>query len=329
MFHRILGHTVSRFTQRGMSSPLAFKNKESDENKENIHQGKVIANTDVTHDDQVHHVLLQVQNDSFTWKSGQAVQVVIDAPVHEAGKGKPDQEKEPPHIREYSIASPYVPKGPLAVLVRRFKDGEYLGKASNPLCDAKDGDSIQLKAPKNNALVLRDQGQKNMVAICSGTGIAPILSYLPIRKEIPASTVILYGVRDEQNFLMRKEIEDFAYHTPNAKALIAYSGEVTPEGLMEKKNPAKSQEKKSSLNNLPDVGYRKKAYIQDMVLERKENILNMLEDGNTYFLFCGGPNALKGLEKALTEICAETKGPSWETRKQSLIEQGRWNVESA
>ena len=126
---RSLNFTVG-FKNIAATNPASEKNIAKDtQEKKDVFVGKVIANKDITQDDQVHRVVFDVQ-DKFTWENGQAVGIATNAPSDDALKGKPGKENDK-HTREYSIASAYQSKGPLATIVRRFNPIDFPGRASN------------------------------------------------------------------------------------------------------------------------------------------------------------------------------------------------------
>jgi ferredoxin--NADP+ reductase len=92
---------------------------------------------------------------------------------------------EDSHMREYSIySSP--DESDLKVLFKSIQDGEVSPK----LAKAKPGDRLQIQGPFGNFLL--PDGNKNILCIATGTGIAPFRSYIGATSE--HSFTLFHGV---------------------------------------------------------------------------------------------------------------------------------------
>ncbi len=128
---------------------------------------------------EVRHLTFQLPNGGFPFVEGQSIGVLAPGP-HAFGN--------PYHLRLYSIASPREGEdrkpGTLSICVRRCfyiddVSGErYPGKASNFLCDAQVGDTIQIAGPYGSRFEMPKDDRANLLMIGTGTGIAPFRAFV-------------------------------------------------------------------------------------------------------------------------------------------------------
>ena len=98
-----------------------------------------------------------------------------------------DANGKPHKLRLYSIASSapgdYGDGKTVSLCVKRVvyndEDGnEVRGVCSNHLCDLKAGDEVKITGPCGTAMLLPDDPNANIIMLATGTGIAPMRSFL-------------------------------------------------------------------------------------------------------------------------------------------------------
>ncbi len=125
-------------------------------------------------DAEVRHLVLKLPEGSIAGLEGQSIGVLPPGP-REFGN--------PYHLRLYSIASPREGENHaanlLSICVRRcfyiddISGERYPGKASNFLCDARPGDTIQITGPYGSPFTVPTDESCNLLMVGVGTGIAP------------------------------------------------------------------------------------------------------------------------------------------------------------
>jgi len=142
--------------------------------------------------------------DDFSFKPGQylTVKQVID---HEEVR------------RAYSICSD---SNKLSIAVRKI-DG---GKMSNFLTTVKQGDSLEVTPPNGNFILSE---KKNIVAICAGSGITPILSMIKSKlKEESSFFTLVYGNKTKNSTMFYDELKELeSLYSSNFKIHWVYSQE--------------------------------------------------------------------------------------------------------
>jgi ferredoxin--NADP+ reductase len=288
-------------------------------------EAEVVRNEVVAQD--VHHIVFKVDS-KLKWKPGQCIKVKCpDSIKNNAGDG--------PHIAAYSIFNHYDPeKQELELLVKRLikpdpNGGEpYLGRCSNYLCDSKPGSKVKLFGPENDTLVLpdpKDEPDINVVAVCGGTGLAPIHAELKDRMQSNGTTMLFHGVKNPDNYPYGEELEQIALSTAKMKLFIRFSDKENGLEKASKDNPADTEPLGL---NVPDVNYRYGGYIQASIVEQGREVIKMLEKPDTYFLFCGSNPMLEGTVNALRDAC-NALGKDWDSLYHTLLAEGRWRVEAA
>ncbi len=151
--------------------------------------------------------------DSFEFKAGQFV--TMDLPVHE---------KRLHRWRSYSIAN--APgEGNVLEFCIVFLEG---GLATRYFFEeVKVGATLRFKGP-DGGFVLPENLDKQIVMVCTGTGVAPFRSMLGDidRRRIPFRHIhLIFGARYENGILYRKEFEELQQKWPNFRYDIALSRE--------------------------------------------------------------------------------------------------------
>lgn len=164
--------------------------------------------------------LLQVPElPSFDFKPGQFI--TMDLPIHE---------KRLQRWRSYSIASSPNGSNVIELCIVRLEGG----LASNYLFDqVQIGSTIRFKGP-GGAFTLPESIDKDLVLICTGTGIAPFRSMLLdlARQNIPHRKIhLIFGTRWREGVLYEKEFLDLQEKLPGFTYSVALSRETDPKLL--------------------------------------------------------------------------------------------------
>ncbi len=164
---------------------------------------------------------LQVPDeDPITFKAGQFV--TMDLPIHE---------KRLKRWRSYSIANGPAQSNTLEFVIVRLEGGA----ASTYLFEeAKVGDVIRFKGPDGNFVLPDDISSRELVFICTGTGVAPFRSMLLDieARRLPYQSIhLIYGTRYASGILYREEFERMTREMPNFRYSVALSREadIRPE----------------------------------------------------------------------------------------------------
>ncbi len=139
--------------------------------------------TDVGHDYDTHHIVLDFGETHFPVLEGQSLGILAPG-VDAAGR--------PHHARQYSIASPRHGERPgynnLSITVKRVLEDHagnpVRGVASNYLCDAAVGDTVQVVGPFGSSFLMPNHANSHLVMICTGTGSAPMRGMTEWRRRL-------------------------------------------------------------------------------------------------------------------------------------------------
>merc|ERR1712232_410718 len=196
-----------------------------------------------------------------------------------------------------------------------FPDNKvYRGVCSNFICDLKKGDEVTITGPVGTEMLLPQDPSANIIMLATGTGIAPMRSYMRLlfndaaganedgsRKfkglawlfmGVPYSKSLLYD--DEHKEYKEKYPEQFRY------------------------DYAVSREDKNAEGQ--------KMYIQTKMAEYKDELWELMQKPNTHIYMCG----LKGMESGMEECfgpVAEKNGMDWKEFAKGMKKSHRYHVE--
>ena len=262
----------------------------------------------------VNHITFDLSggDPQLRYVEGQSIGII---PEGEDAKGKPHK------IRLYSIASTRhgdnMAGNTVSLCVRQLqyvKDGETInGVCSTYLCDIAPGSKVKITGPVGKEMLLPEDENANIVMLATGTGIAPMRTYLrrmfePKEKEInnwnfKGKAWLFMGAPKTQNLLYDADFEHYQSKFPEN---FRYTKAISRE----------QQNKKGG-----------RMYIQDRVLEHANELFDLIENPNTYIYLCG----LKGMEPGIDEAlktAASAKGLDWLELRSKLKKAKRWNVET-
>jgi ferredoxin--NADP+ reductase len=265
----------------------------------------VVSSTRITPEDsktELRHIDLAVDSLDFDFEVGQSVGVLVPGP-HEFGQ------KE--YLRLYSIAGRGESDGinpVISLLVKRcfyideFNGERYDGKASNYLCDLKEGDEVTLVGPYNLAFTLPKEKDANLLMIGLGTGIAPFRAFIKhIYSELGGweGDVRLYhgAMRGIELAYMNDQNADLEY----------YYDEETFEAFQ-------------ALS--PRAHFDVPVDLESAIAQNADEVWGMLQDPKTHVYVAG----LKQIRELLDEAMQNLVDPpeAYEQQKAKLKDEGRW-----
>merc|ERR1712176_102509 len=194
------------------------------------------------------------------------------------------------------------------------KNKVYRGVCSNYICDLKLGDEVLITGPVGTEMLLPQDPDVAMILLATGTGIAPMRSYLRLlftdaagansdgTRKFHGLVWLFLGVPYSKSLLYDDENVEYAAKFPqNFRYEYAIS--------REQKNAA-----------------GQKMYIQTMLAEYAQELWDLLQSKKTHVYMCGLKGMEKGMEEALGPI-AESKGLVWKECVKGWKKEGRWHVE--
>ena len=250
---------------------------------------------------EVREIVLEVNRPNFSYEPGQSIGVLIPGP-HELGHDE--------HFRLYSVAdtSSGGDNPLITIAVRRvtyiddYSGERFKGISSNYLCSLNVGDRITITGPYGYAFEVPDDKDANLILIGSGTGIAPFRAYIKhIYKDIGGwrgKVRLFYGAHSGlEHIYMNEERDDFAlyYDEDTFEAFKAMS---------------------------PRPHWADPIAWDYCLEERSAEILEMLDDPNTYVFVAG----LADIRDELDRVFAQMTGSDerWQRRRAELVAGGRW-----
>ena len=278
--------------------------KLADYNTENRYQATVKKTERLTPEDtdEVREILLEVKQPGFDCEVDQSFGVLVKT-NGEFGKQF--------HHRLYSVADlPAKENGHTLVtmLVKRcsyvddFSGEQYLGIASNYLCDRKPGDEITITGPFDLPFEVPEDKTANLILIGMGTGIAPFRAFIKHIynnvKDWKGKIRLFYGARSGLELIYMNDKND---------DLTNYYDEETFKAF-------------SALSPRPHWG--DPIELDKAIEERAAEIIEMLGQANTYVYVAGYEKVKENLDKAFANILGSRK--KWETRKAELIAGDKW-----
>merc|ERR1712217_397676 len=196
-----------------------------------------------------------------------------------------------------------------------FPDNKvYRGVASNFICDLNVGDEVLITGPVGTEMLLPQDPDAAIIMLATGTGIAPMRSYLRLlfsdkaganpdgTRKFKGLAWLFLGVPYSKSLLYDDENIEFATKYPDN---FRYDYAISRE----QKNAA-----------------GQKMYIQTRIAEYAQDIWDLLQNKKSHVYMCGLKGMEKGMEQCFGPI-AEGKGIEWKEFVKSLKKEERWHVE--
>jgi ferredoxin--NADP+ reductase len=243
---------------------------------------------------------------------GQSIGIIPDG---EDANGKPHK------LRLYSIASTRhgddMADHTVSLCVRQLqyeKDGETInGVCSTFLCDIEPGAKVKITGPVGKEMLLPDDEEANVIMLATGTGIAPMRTYLrrmfePSERDtngwhFKGKAWLFMGAPTTANLLYDADFEHYQREFPDN---FRYTKAISRE----------QQNAKGG-----------RMYIQDRVSENAEEIFAWIENPKTHVYMCGLRGMEPGIDEAMTAAAA-AKGLDWSELRPQLKKAERWHVET-
>jgi ferredoxin--NADP+ reductase len=262
----------------------------------------------------VNHITFDLKGGDphLRYVEGQSIGIIPDG---EDANGKPHK------LRLYSIASTRhgdnMAGDTVSLCVRQLqyeKDGETVnGVCSTFLCDIEPGAKVKITGPVGKEMLLPPDEDANVIMLATGTGIAPMRTYLrrmfePAEREkngwhFKGKAWLFMGAPTTANLLYDADFEHYQSQFPEN---FRYTKAISRE----------QQNAKGG-----------RMYIQDRVSENAEEIFSWIENPKTHVYMCGLRGMEPGIDEAMTAAAA-AKGLEWHELRPQLKKAERWHVET-
>ena len=233
-----------------------------------------------------------------------------------------DANGKPHKLRLYSIASTRhgdnYKDSTVSLCVRQLEykneAGEQIyGVCSTYLCDIEPGTKVKITGPVGKEMLLPEDEDANVIMLATGTGIAPMRTYLRRMFESKERNANGWSFKGKAwLFMGAPKTANLLYDDDFNNYLKEY-----PDNFRYTK--AISREEQNSKGG--------RMYIQDRVSEHADEIFAMIEDPKTHVYMCG----LRGMEPGIDEAmaaAAAAKGLDWKELRPQLKKADRWHVET-
>ncbi len=265
----------------------------------------VVSSTRITPEDsetELRHIDLAVDSIDFSYEVGQSIGVLVPGP-HEYGLKQ--------YLRLYSIAGGTTAddfKPVISLCVKRcfyiddFSGQRYEGKASNYLCDLKEGDEVTLAGPYNLAFTLPKQKDANLLMIGLGTGIAPFRAFIKhIYSELggwDGDVRLYHGAKNGVELAYMNDANDdlkFYYDEETFQAFQALSPRAHADVPVD---------------------------LEGAMAQNADEVWTQLQDPKTHVYVSGLKQVSELLDEALVKIVGSTA--KYEQQKAKMKDEGRW-----
>ena len=262
----------------------------------------------------VNHITFDLAggNPQLHYVEGQSIGIIPDGT---------DANGKPHKLRLYSIASTRhgdnMADHTVSLCVRQLqyeKDGETInGVCSTFLCDIEPGAKVKITGPVGKEMLLPADEDANVIMFATGTGIAPMRTYLrrmfePAEREangwhFKGKAWLFMGAPTTANLLYDADFNHYQSQFPDN---FRYTKAISRE----------QQNAKGG-----------RMYIQDRVSENADEIFSWIENPKTHVYMCGLRGMEPGIDEAMTAAAA-AKGLNWAELRPQLKKAERWHVET-
>ena len=233
-----------------------------------------------------------------------------------------DANGKPHKLRLYSIASTRhgdsYNDSTVSLCVRQLEykneAGEQIyGVCSTYLCDIEPGTKGKITGPVGKEMLLPEDEDANIIMLATGTGIAPMRTYLRRMFESKERKANGWSFKGKAwLFMGAPKTANLLYDDDFNNYLKEY-----PDNFRYTK--AISREEQNSKGG--------RMYIQDRVSEHADEIFAMIEDPKTHVYMCGLRGMEPGIDEAMSAAAA-AKGLDWKELRPQLKKADRWHVET-
>lgn len=122
--------------------------------------------------------------------------------------------------RPYSIASPPSQRHAVTLVLNLIPGGP----GSTYLFGLREGDPVQFKGPAGT-FYLRDEPERDLLFVATGTGIAPFrcMLYDLAEREFPRTVTLFWGLRSQRDLYYQDELEALTRQLPRFTAITTLS----------------------------------------------------------------------------------------------------------
>ena len=233
-----------------------------------------------------------------------------------------DANGKPHKLRLYSIASTRhgdsYNDSTVSLCVRQLEykneAGEQIyGVCSSYLCDIEPGTKVKITGHVGKEMLLPEDEDANIIMLATGTGIAPMRTYLRRMFESKERKANGWSFKGKAwLFMGAPKTANLLYDDDFNNYLKEY-----PDNFRYTK--AISREEQNSKGG--------RMYIQDRVSEHADEIFAMIEDPKTHVYMCGLRGMEPGIDEAMSAAAA-AKGLDWKELRPQLKKADRWHVET-
>jgi len=194
------------------------------------------------------------------------------------------------------------------------KNKVYRGVCSNHICDMTVGDDVMITGPTGAEMLLPDEPNSNIIMLATGTGIAPMRSYMRLLFHDKAGEAadgsrkhkglawLFMGVPYSKSLLYDDEHRDY---------VAKYPGQF-------RYDYAVSREQTNAAGQ--------KMYIQTKMAEYTEELWALMQKENTHIYMCGLKGMEAGMEECFSDIAAKN-GLVWKEFAKAMKKADRYHVE--
>merc|ERR1712151_503493 len=190
----------------------------------------------------------------------------------------------------------------------------YRGVCSNHICDMSPGDDVLITGPTGAEMLLPEEQDANIIMLATGTGIAPMRSYLRLlfndkagaaadgSRKFQGLAWLFLGVPYSNSLLYVDEHDEYEKQFPDQFRC----------------DYAISREQKNAAGQ--------KMYIQTKMAEYADELWELMQSPKTHIYMCG----LKGIEAGMQECfgpIAEKAGLEWTAFAKQMKKAHRYHVE--
>jgi ferredoxin--NADP+ reductase len=250
---------------------------------------------------EVRHMVLKLPEGVINYLEGQSIGVLPPGP-REFGN--------PYHLRLYSIASPREGENSgstISICVRRcfyiddISGERYPGKASNFLCDARPGDTVQITGPYGSPFRIPSDESCNLLMIGAGTGIAPFRALVKHiysgHKAWKGKARLFFGAKTGMELLylndMKKDLALY-YDDGSFKAFEALS---------------------------PRPAFDAPPALDRVLAENSREVWEMVQDPKTFVYLAGLLVAARKFQDAMSVAAGSAE--AWQDMHAQLVSEGR------
>jgi ferredoxin--NADP+ reductase len=194
------------------------------------------------------------------------------------------------------------------------KNKVYRGVCSNHICDMSVGDDVLITGPTGAEMLLPDDPNSNIIMLATGTGIAPMRSYMRLlfhdkvgqaadgSRKFQGLAWLFMGVPYSKSLLYDDEHTEYVKNFPGQF----------------KFDYAVSREDKNAAGQ--------KMYIQTKMAEYTEELWALMQKENTHIYMCGLKGMEAGMEECFSDI-ASKNGLVWKEFAKAMKKADRYHVE--